>query len=91
MPSWLESDVLDVRSTVIQHLSSTPRSPEEPVRFPGLNKYPPRLHVPIAQGSTAGLNSRSLNIPNQLRVLGLPAFQGREHSGIDVGALSQFL
>ena len=27
---------------------------------------------------------RSLNIPAQLKALGLPEFEGRQHSGIDV-------
>jgi hypothetical protein len=31
---------------------------------------------------------RSLNIPQQLQALGLPAFQGRLHSGIDVSYLT---
>ena len=27
---------------------------------------------------------RSMKIPDQLKALGLPAFEGRQHSGIDV-------
>lgn len=33
---------------------------------------------------------RTLNIPLQLRALNLPAFVGRQHSGIDVGIFSYF-
>jgi len=32
----------------------------------------------------SGVIRPSLNIPAQLKVLGLPAFEGRQHSGIDV-------
>ncbi|KAF7777483.1 hypothetical protein Agabi119p4_3555 [Agaricus bisporus var. burnettii] len=68
MPDWLAGDVLDVRMTVMQWLSSQPllgdtESPTPQARFPPVR--------------------RSLNISAQLKALGLPSFQGRQHSGID--------
>ncbi|KAF9533379.1 ribonuclease H-like domain-containing protein [Crepidotus variabilis] len=66
MPPWLQSDVLDVRSTVLQYLSVLP-----PASIPQLT---------TTQG---GITRRSLNIATQLKVLELPEFQGRQHSGID--------
>jgi len=68
MPSWLQGDILDIRTTVLEWLHST--------------------QVEAAnQGARAhdwnNPGRRSLNIPAQLKVLGLPRFEGRHHSGID--------
>jgi len=59
MPVWVQGDVLDVRSLVLQWLSTSDRA-----------------HV-------ANQKRGSLKIPAQLEALGLPAFEGRQHSGID--------
>ncbi|KAF8162991.1 ribonuclease H-like domain-containing protein [Crassisporium funariophilum] len=68
MPEWVQGDVLDVRSAVLRWMSS---------------------QATLATGSATtgtlkGANRRSLNIPAQLKALGLPEFEGRQHSGIDV-------
>ncbi|KAJ2930098.1 hypothetical protein H1R20_g7017, partial [Candolleomyces eurysporus] len=63
MPSWLQGDVLDIRTTVVNWATLQ------------LDHHA----KPIAR--------RSANIAAQLKVLGLPDFQGREHSGIDVSTV----
>ncbi|KAF5344056.1 hypothetical protein D9756_011522 [Leucocoprinus leucothites] len=67
MPEWLTGDVLDVRMTVMQWLSNQPT--------PSTPSSSTRAVIPPIR--------RSLNIPAQLKALGLPTFQGRQHSGID--------
>lgn len=67
MPLWLRGDVLDVRSLVSGWVAT--RDP-----FDG-QQARSRL--------TTAYHFRSLNIPQQLRVLSLGQFQGREHCGID--------
>ncbi|KAJ3855622.1 ribonuclease H-like domain-containing protein [Lentinula lateritia] len=67
MPSWLKGDVLDVKKMV------TSWSIMQNYRGRKMKAMLARNH-PIRP---------SLNISSQLRVLGLPAFQGRKHSGID--------
>jgi len=67
MPEWIRGDVLDVRSTVLQW-----RETQFTICTP----------VPVAHLTSGGLRP-SLNIPAQLKALGLPAFEGRQHSGID--------
>src|SRR6266545_4005040 len=85
MPSWLARDVLDIRSTMLQYLSyQPPWAPETPVGSSPLLYTSTQLICYTPQRSS-GLTCRSLNISAQLKVLGLPAFEGREHSGIDVG------
>jgi len=68
MPDWLQGDIVDVRTLVVEWLHATQLS--------------------AAKGSTAartwdGPRRRSLNIPAQLKSLGLSGFKGRQHSGID--------
>ncbi|KAF8892610.1 ribonuclease H-like domain-containing protein [Infundibulicybe gibba] len=70
MPGWIRGDVLDVRLTVMNWLSM--QSDQAP-------QYP---DVRYAQPWMAP-RRRSLNIPSQLKALGLPTFEGRQHSGID--------
>ncbi|GAW08479.1 3 -5 exoribonuclease 1 [Lentinula edodes] len=67
MPSWLKGDVLDVKKMV------TSWSIMQNYRGRKMKAMLARNHP----------NRPSLNISSQLRVLGLPAFQGRKHSGID--------
>ncbi|KAJ3575994.1 hypothetical protein NP233_g723 [Leucocoprinus birnbaumii] len=67
MPEWLTGDVLDVRMTVMQWLNTQPTH-SSPTPSTSTRIPPVR---------------RSLNIPAQLKALGLPTFQGRQHSGID--------
>ncbi|KAJ2917626.1 hypothetical protein MD484_g2804, partial [Candolleomyces efflorescens] len=62
MPSWLQGDVLDIRTKVVDCMKPQPGKDAKPI---------PR---------------RAANIAAQLKALGLQAFQGREHSGIDVSA-----
>lgn len=50
-----------------------------------LGSYP----IPPQQAQ-GGITRRSLNISAQLKVLDLPEFQGRQHSGIDVRPLPTF-
>ncbi|KAJ3535068.1 hypothetical protein NMY22_g6655 [Coprinellus aureogranulatus] len=71
MPSWMQGDVLDVRSVVLQWT----RLQAPPDRSKTKKQNAKRLF--------AGLTARSLNIPAQLKALGLPEFDGRQHSGID--------
>ncbi|GLB35330.1 putative exonuclease [Lyophyllum shimeji] len=66
MPGWIQGDVLDVRTAVLDWLHS-----QEPPKAPIAGKA---FEVP---------RRRSLNIPAQLKALGLPRFEGRQHSGID--------
>ena len=43
------------------------------------------LNQRLSQKSYAAKQKRgSMKIPDQLKALGLPAFKGRQHSGIDV-------
>ncbi|KAH7930852.1 hypothetical protein BV22DRAFT_975033, partial [Leucogyrophana mollusca] len=67
MPIWLKGDVLDVRK-VVSLWSAT-------------HAFQDSQHAKTRFASTFHL--RSLNIPQQLRVLGLGSFEGRQHSGID--------
>ncbi|KAF9562164.1 hypothetical protein CPC08DRAFT_706893 [Agrocybe pediades] len=67
MPSWIQGDVLDVRFAV-QHWVNSETGPHTK---PGLSKI------------SNGVRRPSLNISAQLKILGLPAFEGRQHSGID--------
>jgi 3'-5' exoribonuclease 1 len=60
MPSWLQGEVLDIRTTVVDWMKLQPGKDAKPI---------PR---------------RSANIAAQLKALGLQAFRGREHCGIDV-------
>ncbi|KAF8874627.1 ribonuclease H-like domain-containing protein [Gymnopilus junonius] len=67
MPVWIRGDVLDVRFTVLQSMNLD--------------------HTSAIKASAThilkGTTRPSLNISAQLKVLGLPAFEGRQHSGID--------
>ncbi|PPQ89115.1 hypothetical protein CVT25_006487 [Psilocybe cyanescens] len=74
MPEWIQGDILDVRSTVLQWMYSESASASKV----------PATHI-------HGSKRPSLNISAQLRVLGLPAFEGRQHSGIDVSMKSSHL
>ncbi|KAJ4480543.1 ribonuclease H-like domain-containing protein [Lentinula edodes] len=67
MPSWLKGDVLDVKKMVTSW-SIMQNHRGRKMKAMLTRNYP---------------NRPSLNISSQLRVLGLPAFQGRKHSGID--------
>lgn len=67
MPIWLKGDVLDVRRLVSVWVAT-----HDP--FDGLQA---RTRLAAAH------HFRSLNIPQQLRVLGLGQFQGRQHCGMD--------
>ncbi|KAF9466388.1 ribonuclease H-like domain-containing protein [Collybia nuda] len=67
MPGWIQGDVLDVRTAVMDWLYAQ----AEPA------KYTPEPRV------WTGPRRSTLNIPAQLKTLGLPEFQGRQHSGID--------
>ncbi|KAH7877631.1 ribonuclease H-like domain-containing protein [Lentinula edodes] len=75
MPSWLKGDVLDVKKMV------TSWSIMQNYRGRKMKAMLARNHP----------NRPSLNISSQLRVLGLPAFQGRKHSGIDVVPFKFFM
>ncbi|KAF5386757.1 hypothetical protein D9615_001814 [Tricholomella constricta] len=66
MPHWIQGDVLDVRTSVLDWLHSCE-----------LPKYSPSTR------GWDGPRRRTLNIPAQLKALGLPSFEGRQHSGID--------
>ncbi|KAJ3773856.1 ribonuclease H-like domain-containing protein [Lentinula raphanica] len=67
IPTWLKGDVLDVNKMVTDWYISQNYRGKK-MRAMLKGRHP---HRP------------SLNINNQLRVLGLPGFQGRNHSGID--------
>ncbi|KIJ69481.1 hypothetical protein HYDPIDRAFT_80257 [Hydnomerulius pinastri MD-312] len=67
MPSWLKGDVLDVRRVVSVWAATNGASENQQIR----TRFATSYHL------------RSLNIPQQLRALGLGPFQGRAHSGID--------
>ncbi|KAG6335879.1 hypothetical protein ID866_3216 [Astraeus odoratus] len=67
MPSWLKGDVLDVRRVVSVWAATRERSDNQQFKTT----------------STTGRQFRSLSIPQQLRVLGLGTFQGRQHCGLD--------
>ncbi|EGN95998.1 hypothetical protein SERLA73DRAFT_185475 [Serpula lacrymans var. lacrymans S7.3] len=67
MPVWLRGDVLDVRKVVSAWSASQTMQ----------ENYEAKTR------SASGSRLRSLNIPLQLRALGLSAFEGRQHSGID--------
>ncbi|KAI6109877.1 ribonuclease H-like domain-containing protein [Pisolithus sp. B1] len=67
MPLWLRGDVLDVRRLVSGWVATHDPFDGQQART--------RL--------TTAHHFRSLNIPHQLRVLGLGQFQGREHCGMD--------
>ncbi|KAJ4488184.1 ribonuclease H-like domain-containing protein [Lentinula aciculospora] len=67
VPDWLRGDALDVKKLVTNWSIS--------------QKYQGRkMKVMLSRNHP---HRPSLNISSQLRVLGLPAFQGRKHSGID--------
>ncbi|KAF8061507.1 ribonuclease H-like domain-containing protein [Lyophyllum atratum] len=66
MPGWIQGDVLDVRTSVLDWLHS---------------REPPK-NTPAAK-VWDGPRRRTLNISAQLKALGLPSFEGRQHSGID--------
>ncbi|KXN82506.1 3'-5' exonuclease eri1 [Leucoagaricus sp. SymC.cos] len=68
MPEWLTGDILDVRMTVMQWLNT---------------QVSHSTTTPNSTTRTFPPVRRSLNIPAQLKALGLPTFQGRQHSGID--------
>ncbi|PPQ68968.1 hypothetical protein CVT24_000357 [Panaeolus cyanescens] len=68
MPLWVQGDVLDVRSTVLQWMCAQADPPTTP-----LSGTPPSIAA----------TRRALNIAAQLQVLDLPPFEGRQHSGID--------
>ncbi|KIL68641.1 hypothetical protein M378DRAFT_900973 [Amanita muscaria Koide BX008] len=70
LPIWLQRDVLDVRMAVSNWLKY--RTAQGAMRASG-----------VTQHLCRGLTKRSLNIPAQLRALGLSEFEGRLHSGID--------
>ncbi|KAF9246588.1 ribonuclease H-like domain-containing protein [Melanogaster broomeanus] len=67
MPSWLKGDVLDVRRLVSIWVATNEPSDSQQIRTRLATSY----------------HFRSLNIPQQLRALGLAPFQGRLHCGID--------
>lgn len=67
MPLWLRGDVLDVRRLVSAWVAT---------------HHPIDGHQARTRSTTAHY-FHSLNIPQQLRVLGLGQFQGREHCGMD--------
>ncbi|KAF5391312.1 hypothetical protein D9757_002081 [Collybiopsis confluens] len=69
MPKWLRRDVLDVHKLVTDWHITQ--------NFRGR-----KMKALLAPNHP---KRPSLNIASQLRVLGLPAFEGRQHSGIDVG------
>ncbi|KAL5529068.1 hypothetical protein ACEPAG_5042 [Sanghuangporus baumii] len=73
MPLWLKGDVLDVRKVVTYYLALQEGS---------VSKRPrPKNSFP--KGGALGPRRRTLNIEQQLRVLNLAEFIGRQHSGID--------
>ena len=79
----MQGDVVDVRTAVLDWLHA-----QEPVNHVAgarvrvlmskslLNAHP--------RQTWTGPRRRTLNIPAQLKVLGLTGFEGRQHSGIDV-------
>ncbi|KAF8737707.1 hypothetical protein AX14_012477 [Amanita brunnescens Koide BX004] len=69
MPEWLQGDVLDVRMAVTEWLDYR--------KSKGVSH-----RNAISHHTWKGIR-RSLNIPAQLKALGLPEFEGRQHSGID--------
>jgi len=69
MPEWLQGDILDVRTAVTDWLEY------------GKSKGASRK-TGISHHMRRSMR-RSLNIPAQLKALGLPEFEGRQHSGID--------
>ncbi|TEB36140.1 hypothetical protein FA13DRAFT_1623791 [Coprinellus micaceus] len=71
VPSWMQGDVLDVRSLVLRWTRL--QSPYDRTRSKKQN----------AKRPFANLTSRQLNIAGQLKTLGLSHFEGRQHSGID--------
>jgi 3'-5' exoribonuclease 1 len=83
MPSWLQGDILDIRTAVLEWLLRTQNKTANQTRVSGQCKT---SHEKVALSSQAwnGAIRRNLNIPAQLKVLGLPSFEGRQHSGIDV-------
>ncbi|KAF9036740.1 ribonuclease H-like domain-containing protein [Panaeolus papilionaceus] len=68
MPLWVQGDVLDVRSSVLQWMTAQTNPPTTP-----MSGTPPSIAT----------TRRALNIAAQLQVLDLPPFEGRQHSGID--------
>ncbi|TRM61740.1 ribonuclease H-like domain-containing protein [Schizophyllum amplum] len=82
-PDWMRGDVLDVRVPVMQWMddqssnsssSPTSGSPFSTQTYNSASSPPYKSMFP---------RRRTPNIPAQLRALGLPEFQGRQHSGID--------
>ncbi|KAI6039010.1 ribonuclease H-like domain-containing protein [Pisolithus marmoratus] len=73
MPLWLRGDVLDVRRLVSAWGMS------EQLTALAIHNLRHRRYFQ----STTAHYFHSLNIPQQLRVLGLGQFQGREHCGMD--------
>ncbi|KAH9951390.1 ribonuclease H-like domain-containing protein [Amylocystis lapponica] len=71
MPAWIAGEVLDVRSTVRQWYEGGGKSARF-ARNEALTKPPSSLP-----------NRISLSITDQLRLLNLAPFEGRQHSGID--------
>lgn len=72
MPAWIQGEMLDVRLLISEWLASNVK----------------RRHGTLKSGQKTGKASSPtkriyLPITRQLQVLGLPPFQGREHSGID--------
>lgn len=72
IPWYFKGDVIDVRTMVLRHLSRG----RSKATLDGPNPL-------MCQNSNSGLTRRSLNIAAQLKVLELPEFEGRQHSGID--------
>ncbi|KIM48852.1 hypothetical protein M413DRAFT_61219 [Hebeloma cylindrosporum] len=68
MPDWIRGDVLDVRFAVLQWKNTQTTS---------------NTQAPVAHTNSGVVVRPSFNIPAQLKVLGFPAFEGRQHSGID--------
>ncbi|KAI4524140.1 hypothetical protein K525DRAFT_253966 [Schizophyllum commune Loenen D] len=86
-PEWMRGDVLDVRVPVMQWMDEQSSSSDTSSTTSG---SPPSIS-PMSYASSPQYNQykpmfprrRTPNIPAQLRALGLPEFQGRQHSGID--------
>jgi 3'-5' exoribonuclease 1 len=84
MPGWIQGDIIDVRTSVMDWLYA-----QEPVHYANAIRVclcvcARTTKLTVTWQTWTGPRRRTLNIPAQLKVLGLSGFEGREHSGIDV-------